>query len=204
MQLLEAMLPSGIHLEAVSLPGPEFLDRAEHFDQAIAAAAEWAATIPAGRYDVLVSAGALDPGLPQLRQLAPVPVVGPGEASLFIGFVLNRPLAIVTVDEYAVAKTHDFVRQTAVKPEIISIRSIDFPVRRIVSDLDGGRAALRREARQAVTADGAQSIMLGAMTLGTLGIAQDIREELGVPVINPLEAALSAAVATVRALGMED
>jgi allantoin racemase len=199
--ILEAMLPPGITVEAVALPGPEFLDRAEHFDEAIAAAAAWAAAMPADRFDVVISAGALDPGLPQLRKLAPVPIIGPGEASLFIGYLLGRPLSIVTVDEYAVAKAHGFVEQTATKPTIVSIRSIDFPVRRIVSDLDGGRAALRREVRAAVKEDGAATIMLGAMTLGTLGIAQELRDELGVPVINPLEAAIQAAIATVRSLG---
>jgi allantoin racemase len=199
--ILEAMLPPGITVEAVALPGPEFLDRAEHFDEAIAAAAAWAAAMPADSFDVVISAGALDPGLPQLRKLAPVPIIGPGEASLFIGHLLGRSLSIVTVDEYAVAKAHVFVEQTATKPTIVSIRSIDFPVRRIVSDLDGGRAALRREVRAAVKEDGAAAIMLGAMTLGTLGITQELRDELGVPVINPLEAAIEAAIATVRSLG---
>lgn len=199
--ILVSLLPPGIVIEPVSLPGPEFLDRAEHFDQAIAAAAEWAQAMPADRYDVLISAGALDPGLPKLRELAPIPVIGPGEASLFVGFLLGKPLSIVTVDEYAVDKAHAFVEQTKVKPQIVSIRSIGFPVRRIVADLDGGRDMLRREVRAAVREDGAGSIMLGAMTLGTLGVAQELRDELGVPVINPLEASVQAAVATIRAMG---
>jgi allantoin racemase len=200
--ILEALLPPGVAIEAVSLPGPEFLDRAEDFDTAIAAAAAWAEQVPAGRYDVLISAGALDPGLPTLRRLAPMPVIGPGEASLFIGHALGRPLSIVTVDEHAVAKTPDFVEQTATKPPIASIRSIDFPVRRIVSDIEGGRDALRRTARDAVESDGAEVIMLGAMTLGTLGLDDELREALGVPIINPVEAAIRAAIATLRAIGL--
>jgi allantoin racemase len=200
--ILDAMLPAGVSIEAVALPGPEFLDRAEHFDEAIAAAAAWATAMPADRYDVLISAGALDPGLPKLRELAPVPVIGPGEASLFIGHLLGQPLSIVTVDEYAVAKADGFVAQTRTKPKIASIRSIDFPVRRIVSDLDGGRAALRRGARAAVESDGAKTIMLGAMTLGTLGLDQELRDELGVEVVNPLAAAVMAAVAALRAMGL--
>jgi allantoin racemase len=200
--ILEALLPPGVEIEAVSLPGPEFLDRAEDFDTAIAAAAEWAEHVPPGRYDVLISAGALDPGLPTLRRLAPMPVIGPGEASLFIGHVLGLPLSIVTVDEHAVAKSHGFVEQTATKPSIVSIRSIDFPVRRIVSDLEGGREALRRTARDAVESDGAEAIMLGAMTLGTLGLDDELRRSLNVPVINPVEAAIQAAVATLRGIGL--
>jgi allantoin racemase len=200
--ILEALLPPGVAIQAVALPGPEFLDRAEDFDTAIAAAAAWAAEIPQGRYDVLISAGALDPGLPTLRQLAPMPVIGPGEASLFIGYALGVPLSIVTVDEHAVAKSYGFVDQTATKPPIASIRSIEFPVRRIVSDLDGGRDALRRTAHDAVESDGAKAIMLGAMTLGTLGLDDELRRDLGVPIINPVQAAVQAAVATLRAIGL--
>jgi allantoin racemase len=200
--ILERLLPPNVVIDAVLLPGPEFLDRAEHFDQAIAAAGEWAATVPPDRYDVIISAGALDPGLVQLRSILSIPVVGPGEASLGIGAALGRPLSIVTVDEYAVAKTAGFLAQTATKPPIASVRSMDFPVRRIVSDLDGGRDALRRHVRAAVREDGARTVMLGAMTLGTLGLDQELRDELGVPIINPLEAAMSAAVACIRAIGL--
>ena len=197
----ERLIPPEVSIEAVALPGPEFLDRPEHFDEAIAAAGAWAEAMPKDRYDVLISAGALDPGLPLLRKLAPIPVIGPGEASLFVGFILGGPLSIVTVDEHAVAKTLDFLEQTRTKPVIASIRSLDVPVRQIVADLDRGREALRREARAAVEKDGATAIMLGAMTLGTLGVAQDLRDDLGVPVINPLEAAVQAALASVRAIG---
>jgi Asp/Glu/hydantoin racemase len=202
MAILEPMLPPGVRIEPVALPGPEFLDRAEDFDTAIAAAAAWAADLPPDRYDVLISAGALDPGLPTLRRLAPMPVIGPGEASLFIGHALGRPLSIVTVDEHAVAKTPGFIEQTATKPEVVSVRSIDFPVRRIVSDLEGGREALRREARAAVEFDGAGTIMLGAMTLGTLGLDEELRRDLDVWVVNPLQAAIDAAVAALRGLGL--
>ena len=200
--ILESLLPPGVEIEPIALPGPEFLDRAEDFDTAIAAATEWAENVPADKYDVIISAGALDPGLPTLRRLAPMPVIGPGEASLFIGHALGKPLSIVTVDEHAVAKSHGFVEQTTTKPEIASIRSIDFPVRRIVSDLEGGRDAVRRTARDAVESDGARAIMLGAMTLGTLGLDDELRETLGVPVINPVRAAIQAAVATLRAMGL--
>ena len=200
--ILESLLPPGVEIEPIALPGPEFLDRAEDFDTAIAAAAEWAQNVPADTYDVIISAGALDPGLPILRGLTPMPVIGPGEASLFLGHALGRPLSIVTVDEHAVAKSQGFVEQTATKPEIVSIRSIDFPVRRIVSDLDGGRDAVRRTARDAVESDGAQAIMLGAMTLGTLGLDAELRESLGIPIINPVLAAIQAAVAALRTIGL--
>ena len=74
-------------------------------------------------------------------------------------------------------------------------------MRRVVGDLEGGREAVRREARAAVEEDGAGTIMLGAMTLGTLGMAQELRDDLGVPVINPVEAAIHAAVAATAAMG---
>jgi Asp/Glu/hydantoin racemase len=40
------------------------------------------------------------------------------------------------------------------------------------------------------------------MTLGTLGLDDELREALGVPIINPVEAAIRAAIATLRAIGL--
>ena len=198
--ILEALIPPGFSIQLTGpTNGPTFLDGLADFDAAVDATAAWARTLPADEFDVVISAGALDPGLSVLRQILAVPVVGPGEASLFIGALLNRRLSIVTVDKYAVEKATGFIAQTATKPVIASVRSIGVPVREIVADLDRGRSALRGAARTAIEEDGAEAIMLGAMTLGTLDLAGELRETLGVPVIDPVRTSLRAAVQCVEA-----
>lgn len=188
-------LPKGFNVIFGTAPkGPEFLDRAVDFDRAIDAVAQHIGTITPQDCDVIISGGALDPGVPAARSVAQVPIVAPGEASLFVASVVGLPVSIITVDEHAVAASEIFVEQTATKPKIASIRSMNTPVRTIVSDLKKGREALLREASAAIEEDGAEAIYLGSMTLPTLGLTEVLREELGVPVYDPLRIAIIAAV----------
>ena len=188
-------IPDGYQIAFVSAPkGPEFLDRAVDFEIAINAVAEHISTLGPEDCDAIIEGGALDPGLHEARQLARVPIIGPGEASLFVAAIAGLRTSIITVDEHAVAAAQRFVDQTATKPEIASIRSMATPVRTIVADLERGRESLVREARRALTEDGAEAIYLGSMTLPTLGLTKVLRDELQVPVYDPLRIAIQAAV----------
>ena len=191
-------IPDGYRIQFISAPkGPEFLDRAVDFDHAISAVADHISTLSPKEYDAIIEGGALDPGLHDARRLARVPVIGPGEAGLFVAAIGGLRTSIVTVDEHAVAAAQRFVDQTATKPEIASIRSMNTPVRTIVSDLERGREALVREASAALREDGAEAIYLGSMTLPTLGLTKMLREELNVPVYDPLRIAIQTAVEVV-------
>lgn len=197
--LLRQYLPADCTLEMDTLPrAPEFFDRPDDFDDMVRKAGEAIAAYGEG-VAAVIAGGAIDPGLPDIRARAHVPVVGAGEASLFVAAILRRPLSVVTTDAGGVAVAREFVRRTATKPEVVSVRSMDVPVRQIMADPDAGKAALRREARLAVQHDGAGAVYLGAMTLGTLGLDEDLRRELEVPVLNPLPIAVAAAVAVARA-----
>lgn len=195
-------LPSDVEIVQVNMPdGPEFLDRGEHFGDAAKAAERFYRDLDASRFDVIVATGAIDPALPRVRELAPGPVVAPGEASMYLASIVGRPLSIVTVDEHAVRAAEPFIAQTRAKPEIVSVRSMDVPVRQIVQDRARGAEALEREIRLAVSQDGAQAVYLGSMTLGTLGVAQRLREELRIPIFDPIRIVARAALELLVALG---
>jgi allantoin racemase len=120
---------------------------------------------------------------------------------MYLASIVGRPLSIVTVDEHAVHAAEGFLAQTVRKPQIVSVRSMDVPVRQIVDDRARGAEALEREARLAVSQDGAQAIYLGSMTLGTLGVAERLRADLGVPVFDPIRIVARAALELLVALG---
>ena len=198
--IIERWLPNDVALDIVAIEGgPRFVDQRSDFGTVEKAGASFLATIDPDRYDVLISAGAIDPGLDTLRAASPVPVIGPGEAGMFLAALIGRPLSIVTIDEHAVAVAKDLVAHLRVKPQIVSIRSIEMPARVIVDELDRAREATKRESRAAVREDGARAVYLGAMTLGTLGVEESLRRELKVPIINPIEVALATAVQCLRA-----
>jgi allantoin racemase len=188
-------VPAGYRVVIVTaIGGPTFLDRPDDFQRATDVVSAQASQLGPDQGDVIVMGGALDPGLPTVRLHARLPVVGPGEAALFLAAVAGQPLSILVQDDAALDAGQRLVDQTRVKPLVVSVRAIGVPVRAIVRDLDGGRQALQRTARAAVEKDGAQAILLGSMTLPTLGLTSSLRADLGVPIYDPLRIAIRTAV----------
>lgn len=200
--IVRQYVPDDFTLKTVAMrDAPPFLEKREDYERAVRIAAAELEALDLSGVDALVLAGAIDPALAQLRQLTPVPVIGPGEAAMYLGSILRKPLSIVTVDAPAAQQTEHFLAVTAVKPTIVSIRHIDTPIRVIVSNIDAAAEALRRACRVAIEKDGAGALYLGAMTLATLGISEDLRRDLGVPVLDPAQVAIRTAVECVRARG---
>ena len=200
-QVVMALLPGGVDVELLaSRAAPAFLDAQHHFSEAVNAAVEFFSTIDPREFAVVVSAGALDPGLARARTACRVPVIGPGEASMYLGWVIGRRLSIVTVDRHAVVATNEFLEHVPLKPPIASVRSMETPVRRIVDDLEHGRTRLLEECASAVRDDGARALYLGSMTLGTLAVTDELQRTLGVPVIDPIRVGVGAAVQCVYAM----
>lgn len=188
-------IPEDVELVFESIEGgPQFFDRGEQFGEAISAAERFFASFDWSRFGVMIWSGAIDPGLHGVRALAPIPVIGPGEAALYLASIWGRPLSVVTVDRHAVEVTGALLKQVESKPPIASVRSMGVPVRQIVGDREAGRNAIRREAAIAVNEDGAEVVYLGSMTLGTLGLDEELKSDLGIAVLNPIKVAARTAL----------
>ncbi|MCC7104046.1 MAG: hypothetical protein IT307_02805 [Chloroflexi bacterium] len=197
--VMRRFLPDGFDVEIAAIGGgPLWLDSSADFGSATARAIEQVGAFDPATVGAILIGGALDPGLADARRQARVPVVGPMEATFMLAAAVGKPLSVVTVDEHAVEAARTGVRQTSIKPEVLSIRSMDTPVRTLEGNLDAARSALRRECQQAIQKDGAQAIYLGAMTLPTLGLTEALREELQVPVYDPLRIGLQVAAGIAR------
>lgn len=195
LRYIRPHLPPDVDVKVViNSGGPEFLDRARDFGTAKESMYRDFAEFDPTAVDAVVVSGALDPGLPELRSKARVPVIGPGEASLFVASVIGEPLTIITVDEHAVEATHQLLRQVPAKPEIVSIRSTETPVRAVMDDMPAARAALLEQCQRAVQEDGAGAIYLGCMIYSMIDVMDDVRSSVNVPVIDPLAISLSAAL----------
>jgi Asp/Glu/hydantoin racemase len=194
--IVSGYLPPGFRIEFMSSASdaPQWLDAHQDFADAITAEQAYFATIDPERYDLVIAAGGIDPGLPGIRAASRVPVVGPGEASMYLASVVGKPTTVLGVDEYAIAAITPFLEQIPAKPPIVSLRSLDTPVREIMQDMSRGEKALRRVCESAVHDDGAEAIYLGCMTLGSFGMAEDLQQHLGVPVFDPVRIAVAAAV----------
>lgn len=195
-------IPEDVELVFESIEGgPQFFDRGEQFGEAITAAERFFSTFDWSRFGVMIWSGAIDPGLHGVRALSPIPVIGPGEAALYLASIWGRPLSVITVDRHAVEVTGALLKRVVAKPPIASVRSMEVPVRQIVQDREAGRDAIRREAAIAVNEEGAEVLYLGSMTLGTLGLDDELKADLGVAVLNPIKVAARTALEALESRG---
>lgn len=128
-----------------------------------------------------------DPALGAAREIVDIPVVGPGEVSFHLASILSHKFTIIG--------THKRLEDFGVdRSRLSSLRSLDIPVIDLRDDkgvTKEAKAAVLQEGKKAIMEDGAQAIVLGC--LGLAGIANDIQEKLGVPVIDPAFVAINIA-----------
>src|SRR4051812_32542941 len=102
-KIVSSYLPDGFRVRYIDSPSsPRFLDSDDDFGEARAAWIDFFGTIDPDSVDVLIAAGGIDPALPQIRAACPIPVIGPGEASLYVAATMGWPTTVLVVDEYAV------------------------------------------------------------------------------------------------------
>jgi allantoin racemase len=144
--------------------------------------------------DAFVIACFGDTGIDAAREAATVPVVGMTEAALFVAATVAHRFTIVTMPTRTVAQSERVVRSLGLGHRC-TVRAVDVPV----SDLVTGSAHLlpifAAEARQAMSRDGAEAIILGCAGLADL--VEPLGAELGIPVIEGVAAAVSFAAGLV-------
>jgi allantoin racemase len=137
-----------------------------------------------------------DPGLAAAHELCDVPVVGIGEASMLLACALGRRFGVLTTTAPGVPIVRDQVVRAGLSDRLAAVRPLGLEVVEIEADADRAFDAARAAGERAVREDGAEVLCLGCGTLtdvdGTLEAA------LGVPVIDPIFAAVLQAEALVR------
>ena len=139
-------------------------------------------------FDGFIVAAACDPGLYAARQIATVPVVGIGEASMYMVSILAAKFSVVTVIKTIVPLLQEVVDRSGMKDKCVSIRSTSMSILEYEHDPERGRLELTEECKKAVLEDGAEAICLGSA--GMVKFAEGLEKELGVPVFDGVSAAV--------------
>ena len=198
-----------LHMERIAAPGTTVSVRESRGGPAsIESAAEEYLSVPglleavpvlqAGGTDAIIVGCFGDPGLSAARELARVPVVGPGQASAHLAAQLGGRFAVLTVVEQVVPAIRRQMRGHGVEGFLTEVVAVDVPVLELRSRRREVVAALGAAGRGAV-GGGADVLVLGCMTMGFLDAARELQQELGVPVVNPVVAALKLAETMVAA-----
>lgn len=150
-------------------------------------------------WDALILGCYGDPGLDAYRELLTIPVIGPGEATALMAASLGRRFSIVTVTESIVPAIERLVRNAGVSEKLASVKAVEIAVLDLRKDLRLATEAVLEAGRQAIREDGADTLVLGCMSMGFLGIAEAVGLELGLPVLNPCRVSVRFAEALLGA-----
>ena len=140
-----------------------------------------------------------DPGLDAARELVEMPVVGPAEASMLMACTLGHRFSVISVLESVVPSLRHLAHRVGVSEKLASVRAVDIPVLELAKNRERSISRMIDLGRRAVAEDGADTLALGCMSMGFLEAQQTIAAEVGVPVVNPVYAALKMLEALVGA-----
>lgn len=136
-----------------------------------------------------------DPALEAAREIANIPVIGPCQSSMAIASTISDRFTVVTVLKRLIPLLWRSAKRYGFEAKIASVRSVEVPVLDLDEKRSEVKAILLDESKKALDEDSADAIILGCT--GMVGMARELQEVLGVPVVDPAIASLKLAEALV-------
>ena len=135
-----------------------------------------------------------DPGLEALRELVRIAVIGPGASALHLAAQLGSRFSVISpLGGGGLGRVEARLRALGVEAKLASVRSVDMPVLDVARQRGAVLERLSEIGRSAVREDHADVLVLGCMSMGFLGVTEEVGKEIGVPVVNPVTAGLKTA-----------
>jgi len=139
-------------------------------------------------FDAVVLAGFGEHGRDGLQELIEQPVVEICEAAAQAAMMIGRTFSVVTTLRRSAAAVEDRLRLAGLDQRCASVRANNMTTSEVDRDPEAALASIVEEARKAVEVDHAEVICLGCA--GMAGLEEAITEQLGVPVIDGVGAAV--------------
>ena len=136
-----------------------------------------------------------DPGLEACRTVTNVPVFGIQESGVLAALARGDLFGVIAISEVSVARHRRYVRRMGVLDRLAGERALNMSVAETATGTDTF-AALERTGRKLVE-DGADAIVLGCAGMATHRKA--LEQTIGVPVIDPTQAAVAMALGALLA-----
>lgn len=132
-------------------------------------------------FDAVVFPGMCDPGLYAAREISSIPVVSGAETSFLVATALGYKFSVLQPKREMFGLTRQLLRIYGFEGFLASMRVVDLTVEEIFSDKKKAKQALIRVGKEAIEDDGADVLVLGCSYMSD--VANEIQDELGVPVI---------------------
>ncbi|SDU03065.1 aspartate/glutamate racemase family protein [Stappia sp. ES.058] len=182
---------AGVDIRCHLLPeGPEGIETQAHVDGVVLPLLAQARALEAGA-SAFVIACFSDPGLAALREQSARPVLGIGESAYITALTMGQRFGILSIKRGSVARHIRTLGAMGLLDRLAADRPIDLGVADL-SDETRTRARLDEVGAQLRDADGADVLILGCA--GMARYRQDLQQTLGIPVIDPCQAATAMAL----------
>jgi Asp/Glu/hydantoin racemase len=146
--------------------------------------------------DAFVIACFSDPGLQVCREATRRPVFGISECGVLTALGRGDRFGVVAIQAASVARHRRYLRELGLTERFAGERPLGMSVAETTSG-DGTFARIEAVSRELVDKDGADVIVLGCA--GMARHRRPLEEKLGVPVIDPTQAAVAMAIGSVQA-----
>ena len=189
----EEVRPTGVAIDCRTLTkGPYGIETDEDIASVVPLVMNEIAASPG--FDAYVIACYSDPGLAECRNITDKTVLGIQESAVGLSASYGRNFGVIALSRDSVQRHIAYVRQLGFQGFHAGERSLEISVDEAASSPDTlGKVIVT--GRQLIEEDGAETLILGCA--GMAAHRQPAQEELGVPVIEPTQAAVEQAVAAV-------
>jgi allantoin racemase len=181
---------AGTEISVVSISsGPSSIESGANEALAIPGLLSRVRTAEAEGMDAVIIDCMADLGLVPARELASIPVIGPGQAAMHLAAMLGQRFSIIVPLEEEIPRVRRQVLSYGLGGKVASVRAINVPAPEIGAGGERVIQALIEESVRAVREDGAHLIVPGCTAM--IGMATAVREGLvergcEVPVIDPV------------------
>ncbi len=188
-------MAGGPAIECVTLTeGPPGIETQQHVDGVVAPLIELVRSREKD-YDAFVIACYSDPGLHSLREVTKKPVLGISECGILTALTLGQKFGVIAILKQSIARHLRYVGALGVAERLAGELPVGLPVTELADEkktfgrmVDVGKA-LR-------DAHGADVVVMGCA--GMARYRKPLQGEIGIPVVEPTQAAVAMALARVR------
>ena len=142
----------------------------------------------ADNYEAFVIACYSDPGLAECRTIAKKPVLGIQESAITLSATYDRRFGVLALGRESIQRHITYVRQLGLQTFHAGERPLNISVDQAANDPET-LGKIIEVGRELIDEDGAETVILGCA--GMAKHRQSAQKELGVPVIDPVQAALT-------------
>lgn len=190
-EFLRARAAPGVEVEVWSLAdGPPSIESAWEAALVVPELSRAVCRAQGEGFDAVIVGCFSDPGLDALRELVEIPVVGPGASALHLAAQLGTRFSIIAPLGGGEGRVAARLRALGLADKFASVRSIGLSVLDLARDRGAVLERATEVARAAARDDGADVFVLGCMSMGFVGVTDEVQKRLGLPVVNPVVAAL--------------